>query len=91
MFVVSLKPKPAWHLSYMLEMMKFDEKEKANILQKRFVSAFNKETNAEVPVLDKKTEVNLPIINITREMVRYEILKLNINKQCEPDEMHPKF
>ena len=91
MFVVSLKPKPAWHLSYMLEMMKFDEKEKANILQKQFVSAFNKETNAEVPVLDKKTEVNLPIINITREMVRYEILKLNINKQCEPDEMHPKF
>ena len=75
----------------MLEMMKFDEKEKANILQKQFVSAFNKETNAEVPVLDKKTEVNLPIINITREMVRYEILKLNINKQCEPDEMHPKF
>ena len=91
MFVVNLKPKPAWHLSYMLEMMKFDEKEKANILQKQFVSAFNKETNAEVPVLDKKTEVNLPIINITREMVRYEILKLNINKQCEPDEMHPKF
>ena len=91
MFVVSLKPKPAWHLSYRLEMMKFDEKEKANILQKQFVSAFNKETNAEVPVLDKKTEVNLPIINITREMVRYEILKLNINKQCEPDEMHPKF
>ena len=91
MFVVSLKPKPAWHLSYMLEMVKFDEKEKANILQKQFVSAFNKETNAEVPVLDKKTEVNLPIINITREMVRYEILKLNINKQCEPDEMHPKF
>ena len=91
MFIVSLKPKPAWHLSYMLEMMKFDEKEKANILQKQFVSAFNKETNAEVPVLDKKTEVNLPIINITREMVRYEILKLNINKQCEPDEMHPKF
>ena len=91
MFVVSLKPKPAWHLSYMLEMMKFDEKEKANILQKQFVSAFNKETNAEVPVLDKKTEVNLPITNITREMVRYEILKLNINKQCEPDEMHPKF
>ena len=91
MFVVSLKPKPAWHLSYRLEMMKFDEKEKANILQKQFVSAFNKETNAEVPVLDKKTEVNLPIINITREMVRYEILKLNINKQCEPDEMHPQI
>ena len=46
---------------------KFDEKEKTNILQKQFVSIFTKEPNAEVPVLDKKTEVNLPNINITEE------------------------
>ena len=47
--------------------------------------------NAKVPVLDKKTEVNLPNINITEEMVRNEILKLNVNKSFGPDEMHPKF
>ena len=41
-----------------------------------------------MPVLDKKTEVNLPNINITEEMVRNEILKLNVNKSCGPDEMH---
>ena len=45
----------------------FDDKEKANILQKQFVSVFTKEPNAEVPVLDKKTEVNLPNINIAEE------------------------
>ena len=44
---------------------KFDDKEKANILQKQFVSVFTKEPNAKVPVLDKKTEVNLPYIIIT--------------------------
>ena len=34
---------------------KFDDKEKANILQKQFASVFTTETNAEVPVLDKRT------------------------------------
>ena len=49
---------------------KLDDKEKANILQKQFVSVFTKEPYAEVPVLDKKADVNLPNINITEEMVR---------------------
>ena len=70
---------------------KFDDKEKANILQKQFISVFTKEPNAEVPVLDKKTELNLPNINITEEMVQNEILKLNVNKSCGPDEMHPQI
>ena len=57
---------------------KFDDKGKANILQKQFVSAFTKKTNAEVPVLDKKTKVNLSNINLTEEMVQNEILPLNV-------------
>ena len=69
----------------------FDDKEKANILQKQFVSVFTKEPNAEVPVFDKTTEVNVPNINITEEMVRNKILKLNVNKSCGPDKMHPKI
>ena len=69
---------------------KFDDKQKANILQKQFFSNFTKEPNTEVPVLDKKTEVNLPNIIITEEMVRNEILKLNVNKSCGPDGI-PKF
>ena len=51
------------------------------------VSLFTKELNAEVPVLGKKIEVNLPNINITEEMVQNEILKLNVNKSCRPDEI----
>ena len=65
-------------------LTKFDDKENANILQKQFVSVFTKEPNAEVHVLDKKTEVNPPNINVTEEMVRNEILKLNVNKSCIP-------
>ena len=70
---------------------KFDDKEKVNILQKQFVSVFTTEPNAEVPVLDKNTEVNLPNIIITEEMVRKEILKLNVNKSCGPDKIHPQI
>ena len=44
-----------------------------------------------MPVLDKKTGVSLPNINITEEMVRNEILKLKVNKKCGPDEMHPQI
>ena len=70
---------------------KFDDKEKGSILQKQFVSVFTKEPNDGVPFLDKKTEVNLPDINITEEIVRNEILKLNINKSCGSDEIHLEF
>ena len=70
---------------------KFDGKKKANIIQQQFVSVFTKEPNAEVPVLDKKTELNLPNIIITAEMARNEILKLNLNKSCGPDKIHPQI
>ena len=44
-----------------------------------------------MPVLDKKIEVNLPNIIITAEMFRNEILKLNVNKSCGPDKIHPQI
>ena len=70
---------------------KFDNKETANILQKQFSSVFTKEPNAEVPVLDKKTEVNLSNINIKEQMIWNEILKLSVSKSCGPDEIHPQI
>ena len=70
---------------------KFDGKEKENIRQKQFASVLTKEPNAEVPVHDKKSEVNHPNINITEEMVQDETLKLNVNKSRGSDEMHPQI
>ena len=46
---------------------KFDGKEKPYILQKKFVSVFTKEPNAYVPVLDEKTKVNIPNINLLKK------------------------
>ena len=42
-------------------------------------------------VLDKKTEVSLPNIIIKEKMLWNEILKLNANKSCGPDEIHPQI
>ena len=70
-------------------LTKFDEKEKANVLQRQIFSVFTKEPNDEGTVLDKKTEVNLFNINLIDEMFRRKLLKLNPNKSYEPDEMHP--
>ena len=70
---------------------KFDDKEKTNTFKKQFVSVFTKEPNAEAPVLDVKGEVNCPNTSVTEEMVRNKILKLNVNKSCGPDEMHPQI
>ena len=44
-----------------------------------------------MPALDKKTEVNLLNIIIKEQMVRNETLKLNVNKSCGPDEIHPQI
>ena len=44
-----------------------------------------------MPVLDKKTELNLPNIIITAEMVLNEVLKLNVNKSCGPDKIYPQI
>ena len=70
---------------------KNDDKEKVNILQKEFINVFTKEPNAKVLVLNKKTEANFPNIIITEEMVRNEILKLNVNKSYGPDQINPQI
>ena len=55
------------------------------------VSVFTKVPNAEVPILDKKTEVNLPNIIIKVEMVQSDILKLNVSKLCRPDKINSQI
>ena len=66
MFAVSLKPTS---LTGWKDQQNLTTK-KANILQKQLFSVFTKELNVEEHVLDKITEVNLPNIIITEQMVR---------------------
>ena len=67
----------------------FDDKDKANILQKQFSSVFTKEQVGELPSITNKTDNRIQDCAVSVEMVRKEILSLNINKSCGPDEITP--
>ena len=71
------------------DSLKFDDKAKANILQKQFASVFTQEKGGDIPELDKRTNMQISNLVITEDMLRSEILSLNINKSCGPDEVHP--
>ena len=71
------------------DSLKFDDKDKANILQKQFSSVFTKEQVGELPSITNKTDNRIQDCAVSVEMVRKEILSLNINKSCGPDEINP--
>ena len=85
MLVVTLKRKPAWHLSYSMT------RKRKKFFQNNFLVFLQKNRMLKCPFSIKKTGVNLPNINITEEMVQNKILKLNVNKSCGPNEMHPQI
>ena len=70
---------------------KFSDSDKANILQTQFSRAFTREPEGDIPSLQKRTESEISYFDVTVEMVQYELKKLNINKSCGPDEIHPRL
>ena len=62
------------------QSLRFDDKEKAEILQDQFCSVFTKEQPGSTPVLKKRTDKEIRDLKIVAESVRKEILALNINK-----------
>ena len=69
--------------------LKFDDSEKAEILQKQFCSVFTKEKPDPTPELEKRTDKVIRDLEIVETAVRKEILALNANKSCGPDEISP--
>ena len=69
--------------------LKFDDRDKANILQEQFSSVFTKEDIRNPPTLEKRTDMRIECLDITEEMVKNEILALNISKSYGPDEISP--
>lgn len=71
--------------------MKFTDAEKANILLNQFSSVFTRESNGQIPILERRTDSVLSDLIITDEMVRKELRNINVNKSCGPDELHPRL
>ena len=70
---------------------KFSDSDKANILQNQFSRAFTRKPEGEIPSIGKRTESDISYLNVTDEMVQYEIKKLNMNKSYGPDDIHPRL
>ena len=60
-------------------------------LQRQFASVFTCEPDIDIPILDQKNDTSISTIFVTEKMVREEILKLNVNKSCGPDNVHPRL
>ena len=71
--------------------MKFTDEEKANILQQQFHSVFTREPDGDAPSLPSRTDCILDKILVTAKLVEEEIDKINVNKSCGPDNIHPKM
>ena len=70
--------------------IKFDDKDKADILQKQFCSVFTKKPDDDLPYFPSRTETNVEI-TISLEDIKKEISSLNCNKSIGPDEIHPSL
>ena len=71
--------------------MKFEDEKKANILQKQLSSAFTREPEGEIPKLDIRANTCINNLLVTEEMLRREIVNLNVYKACGPDEINPRL
>ena len=69
--------------------LRFDDKQKAEILQNQFCSVFTQEQHGSSPALEKRTDKEITNLRIEEEPVRKEILQLNVNKSCGPDDISP--
>ena len=70
--------------------MKFDDKELCNISNRYFHSVFNIPIEGEqLPDLDKMCNVNIGGINISQDLIKSKLEKLNQFKAAGPDDMRP--
>ena len=65
------------------------EEDICNILGQYFSSVHTDKWVGEFPVMNEQFETELKNIIITRENVKERLEKLNINKSCGPDNIHP--
>ena len=66
-----------------------NDKDICEVIAKYFNSVYLPQTDEEMPEMQNQTEAEIGTIKITIELVRDKLLKLNINKSCGPDEIHP--
>ena len=71
--------------------LRFDDKSKADLLQKQFLSVFTKESADGVPQLSPRTTSIIAELIIEEKDVYTKLKSLNPFKSCGPDEIHSRL
>ena len=71
--------------------MKFDDMDKANLLLNQFSSVFTKEPEGDIPRIKLRTDVKIPDLIITVDMVLKALKSIKVNKSSGPDDLHPRL
>ena len=73
------------------DSIKSDDAEKANIILQQFSSVFINESNGNIPRIENRTNSTILDLHVTNLMVLKQLMNLNVNKSCGPDEIHPRL
>ena len=71
--------------------LRFDDKSKADLLQKQFLSVFTKESADDVPKLTVRTTSIISELLILEKDVQAKLKSLNPYKSCGPDGIHSRI
>ena len=71
--------------------LRFDDKSKADLLQKQFLSVYTKESPDGVPQLSPRTASIIAELIILEDDVRTKLKSLNPYKSCGPDGIHTRI
>ena len=66
-----------------------NDKDMCNILGKFFNSVYSPQTNDEMPDMETLCNNEIRDIEITKAEIRERLAKINVNKSCGPDNIHP--
>ena len=69
------------------DSLTFDDKEKANILQRQFSSVFTKEPAGEIPRIQQRCNSRIVFPTLSVESVKKKLSSLNPNKSLGPDDI----
>ena len=72
------------------ESLRYDDKEKAEILQRQFLSVFSPE-DATTPILPSKVTAHIENMSIPEKTVLDKLKSINVNKSIGPDDIHPRI
>ena len=73
------------------DSMWYTDEEKAEILQRQFLSVFTGEDSGLLPTLIPRTDTIIENVVLPEDSVHEKLTKLNVNKSLGPDDIHPRM